>query len=69
MLPRLDGETCKNARASSSTIGIGADRPDLGPEGCVEPASRFTEVAVGEKARARCLLAAVRTLQTVERER
>jgi len=51
---RLDGETRENARVSSD---------------CVEPASHFTEAAIGGKAGARRLLAAIRTLRAVERER
>jgi hypothetical protein len=68
-LPRLDGEICENARVSSSSaIRISTGRPDLGPEDWVEPTSHFTEVAVGEKSKARDLLAAIRTLKALECE-
>ena len=66
-LPRFDGEIGKNNCVSSATRTC-TDRPDLHPGDCFEPTPPFTEVAVGEKIRARDLLAAVRTLQEVERE-
>ena len=66
---RFDGEIGENdCISSSSAIGTSTDRPDLDPEDCLELASPFTEVAVGEKAKARDLLAAIRTLQAVEGE-
>ena len=68
-LPRFDGEIRENDRVSSSSaIGTSTDRPDFDPEDCLESASPFTEVAVGEKAKARDLLAAIRTLREVDRE-
>ena len=64
-LPRVDGEIFENDRVSSSTATrTCTDRPDLGPGDCLPP----IEAPTGEKAKARDIIAAIRTLKTLESE-